>query len=409
MKSDKLPSPIAWILLSAFALRVGWVLLCWQRSGPTLEFADEELHWQLASNLVREGALVSDDGRHVARMPVYPVFLALFAWLGPVGILCARLAQCALSTAGVWVAARVTGAAFGRKARVIAAILMAVDPYTVFFCNLLLTEIPFILIAVGLFAAGVRLWTAPEDAQRRDSGWFAVLGALAIMTRPSSAGWVALMWLMVLLRDPRRARAIKRVAICAGVLGAMMLPWGLRNRAVVGHFAWLSANGGLTLYDAQGPQANGGSDQSFLAMLPGLSELGEVERDRRLAALAVDQMRADPARVVRLAGTKFVRTWSLTPNVAEYRHGLTAIASAVFSGFVLVGAAAGLWRHARRRPHLIVALALPVVYFTLVHCVFIGSLRYRIPVMPFVEITAAAALTRRHEACGWLGPTRSDA
>ena len=39
-------------------------------------------------------------------------------------------------------------------------------------------------------------------------------------------------------------------------------------------------------------------------------------------------------------------------------------------------------------------LWLPVLYFTLVHCVFVGSLRYRVPLMPFVSIAAATAFVR---------------
>ena len=46
----------------------------------------------------------------------------------------------------------------------------------------------------------------------------------------------------------------------------------------------------------------------------------------------------------------------------------------------------------RRRLHLL--LWLPVIYFTLVHCVFVGSLRYRVPLMPFVEIAAATAFVQ---------------
>ena len=46
----------------------------------------------------------------------------------------------------------------------------------------------------------------------------------------------------------------------------------------------------------------------------------------------------------------------------------------------------------RRRLHVL--LWLPVIYFTLVHCAFIGSLRYRVPLMPFVEIAAATAFVQ---------------
>jgi hypothetical protein len=241
-----------------------------------------------------------------------------------------------------------------------------------------------------------------------------------VMTRPSAAGWIVLLWIVLWLLDARRGRATRRVAICVAVMALCMVPWGLRNRAAIGAWAWLSTNGGVTLYDGQGPQADGSSNQAFMTELPALAGLNEVERDRELRRLAIEQMRSDPSRVLSLAWTKFLRTWSLLPNVPQYRTGATGVVSAVCTAFVLLLAIVGLLRalHAesgsgeedsdqnherqrvapRRRLHAL--LWLPVVYFTLVHCIFVGSLRYRVPLMPFLEIAAATALyktTRRAE------------
>jgi hypothetical protein len=159
----------------------------------------------------------------------------------------------------------------------------------------------------------------------------------------------------------------------------------------------------VTLYDAQGPQADGSSDQSFLRAMPQLARLGEVERDQRLKALAWQQMRKDPARVLRLAAVKLGRTWSLVPNVSTYSGGATGLLSASYTLVVLVLAGLGLWRgwrrgrvagsargvHAERAYQVL--LWLPVVYFTLLHCVYIGSLRYRVPLMPLLALAAASA------------------
>ena len=98
------------------------------------------------------------------------------------------------------------------------------------------------------------------------------------------------------------------------------------------------------------------------------------------------------------------------PNFADYRGGLTAIVSAVFTLAVLVLAVGGVARivFARRaipapeRRSLLkyeLMLSLPVVYFTLVHCVFIGSLRYRVPLMPLLALAAGVALMRISELC----------
>lgn len=475
---------------TALLLRVAWVLLGWCQAGPELSYPDEELHWQLARNLVERAALVTADGRYAARMPLYPLFLSVFAGAGDTGILLARLMQALIGAATAWVAYAFVNKVLGRRAAIVAGLLVSIDPYAVFFANLLLTEVLFSLLAVALTACvGLLVLDLRDGAQSGDPNperqrravallteqWHthrnperqrgasgnaatigvALLGAAALMTRPAAFGWILLLWLLIWWLSAPRVVGARRVALCLAVLLACLLPWGLRNRADIGSWAWLSTNGGVTLYDAQGPQADGSSNQAFLGRMPQLAGLGEVERDRRLRRLALQQMQRDPARVLKLAWVEFLRTWSPVPHVAEYHGGATGAVSAVFTGAVLLAAFVGLARclwpartrnrsagsggrasrrtaaqqelrppqaatrqelypsddgpadsgngcadqsRARepalacRRLHLL--LWLPVVYFTLVHCIFVGSLRYRVPLMPFLEVAAATALLR---------------
>jgi hypothetical protein len=85
----------------ALTLRAGWVLYRWVAGGAESAYPDEDVHWQLARNLVHHGWLITDDGRLAARMPLYPLFLALFAGLGTSGVLIARLAQAEIGRAHV--------------------------------------------------------------------------------------------------------------------------------------------------------------------------------------------------------------------------------------------------------------------------------------------------------------------
>jgi hypothetical protein len=67
---------------------------------------------------------------------------------------------------------------------------------------------------------------------------------------------------------------------------------------------------------------------------------------------------------------------------------------------VLVTAALGLWR-ARRCIGWTLALLAPVLAFTVLHMVFVGSVRYRIPLMPMLFVLSAvgvASLVRRRSS-----------
>lgn len=393
------------ILILALVLRLGWITYYYAQHGTALPYDDEVLHWSLATNLVQHGSLATDDGRYAARMPVYPLLLATCAPLGDgAGVVAARVVQALLGTLTVLVALRWARAAAGARAGIVAGLLAACDPFQIFFANLLLTETLFTLLLLAALAATWRLMTA-SVLDRWALLILALAGALAILTRPSVVLFIPVLWLLgfwCLAVVPRRALAI---LICPPVLLLLLLPWGLRNRAVLGAPAWLSSNGGVTLYDAQGPQADGSSNQAFLQevlQVAPFKAMNEVQRDAFLRRLAVDEMRSNPGRVVALAVRKVARLWNPFPNVAEYRSGAAAWVSAAYTLVVGLGALGGLilvLRHgtpAPRRAHTVIWAG--ILYFTLLHAVYIGSVRYRVPLMPLLAVAAATAIGRNLRA-----------
>jgi hypothetical protein len=395
MKLAPPPRWVLWaILLAALAVRIAWGIVVQQRAGANFEFDDEHLHWSIAANLVERGAFVTDDGRHAARMPVYPLFLACFAWMGTAGVLAARMAQALIGAATAWVVHATLRRRAGPWPALLATAAVALDPYLVMFSGLLLTEVLFTFFAVLLLRVSMELWQAPAGTGGRHAFLVGLWGAAAVMTRPSSLGWIVVVWVILVFASRGAGIGVRRTAIFAVIFAAAMVPWGMRNRAVIGDAAWLSANGGVTLYDAQGPQARGDSNQSFLAEMPELDKLGEVERDGELRRLAIEQMRRDPARVLRLAAVKLGRTWNVVPNYGGYRNWVLMAVSGAWSVSVYGLAIVGLFRWRDRRTLLL--LWLPIVYFSIVHAVFVGSLRYRVPLMPFLEMSAAGAFM------GWI-------
>jgi hypothetical protein len=167
-----------------------------------------------------------------------------------------------------------------------------------------------------------------------------------------------------------------------------LLPWVIRNRVVLGRWIWLDTNSGFTLYDGYNPDATGGSDQSFVDRQPELQVLSEVQRDDYLSQEATEYARAHPRRVVELMGAKLARTWSPVPLSQEYgRPGLRMVALAYSLPFDAL-ALFGLFRGRLARSAKLFLLA-PAVYFTIVHVLTVGSLRYRIPAEPPLAVLIA--------------------
>lgn len=180
-----------------------------------------------------------------------------------------------------------------------------------------------------------------------------------------------------------------------------LLPWAYRNHLTIGQWRWLTTRGGISLYDGLRPGATGASDLAHAKDLPEVQGLSETEWDAWFRQKALDTAREDPGTVLRLAIVKFARTWSPWPNVEQYRRGPVAWLSAVWMFASLAMATVGWW-HYRHHLRCWALLLLPVATITLLHTVFVGSVRYRVPLMPLVYILSASGLLAviRHYGAG---------
>ncbi len=88
---------------------------------------------------------------------------------------------------------------------------------------------------------------------------------------------------------------------------------------------------------------------------------------------------------------KFVRLWNVWPNEAEFRSWPLRVAVCATYVPLLLLAIVGAVRFTRLGwPYVLCWL--PAVYFTLIHMVFVSSLRYREPAMLPLAVLAAGAL-----------------
>ncbi|MFQ6047875.1 MAG: hypothetical protein ACE5K7_00740 [Phycisphaerae bacterium] len=392
------PGRLSWAVLVAvfavaWAARSGWALyrsVAGRSVQAQLLFPDEREYWSLAESLRQGRGLVLPGGERAKRMPLYPAMVAAVARLDR-PVLALRLVQAVLGAAGAMAVAGLGMRLGGARLGLLSGLAAGLDPFAVFFSSLVLTEGPFVAALSGLMLA---TWPLAAERSAVSGKRLAVATALAIVCvylRPEALGLVVLLVLLAAARRGAGGRLrLQAVALLAGVWLAL-LPWAARNRAVLGQWLWLTSNGGASLLDAQGPQADGSSNWSYILSLPGLTEMDELQRDRFFRDEALRCMAADPGRVLRLAGVKLMRTWNIIPNFPSYRSSLLMWVSAgwmVPSLLLAVLAVAALWRRWR----IWLTLLLPAIYWTALHCVFVGSVRYRQPAMPFVELLACIGL-----------------
>ncbi len=379
-------------MLGGAAARVAVIVLPFGASTDPALLPDEVQYWNMAVGLADGAGLQDELGFRAARMPLYPALLAVCAHQAngrrTALVMQALLGALSCGFAAV-LAARVAPAHLRRVVAAVAGGLVALDPFLVYFHRFLLTE--------NLFTAalcGFVLLSWPLLCPERTPGLFRWLGAGAaaagcVYLRPATVG-LLVCWsgLLCCCRGGRPA-TWAGLACSWLVVVVALVPWAARNQRVTGRWTWLTNRAGISLYDGVRPGADGGSDLGAIKRAPEVAGLDEVAWNAYFQARSRELLVQDPLRIVTLAGRKLLRTWSPWPNAADYQQVWIRILAGTWTAAVLITAAIGfavLWRRHRAAALLLI---LPALYVTGLHLLFVGSVRYRLPVMPPLEVLSA--------------------
>ncbi|HRU05657.1 MAG TPA: glycosyltransferase family 39 protein [Candidatus Brocadiia bacterium] len=382
------------LFLAALALRLAFVFGGFAAPRGELAYADEREYDAVARNIAQGKGFVDTYGRRASRAPGYPLFLA--ACYKVFGQTCApvRFIQCVLGAVTALAAAALAFRLAPPAAGALCGWLVALDPFQIVWSSFILSESLFIPLLVLAVLALAPAWESTLNPERRPA-WGMALAAgallgLAVLVRSSLLLFpVCLVPLWVLAARLRR-RAMGLACVAVAALAVVQVPWVWRNAAVFGRFIPATLQVGESLLEACGPGADGAPriDRMAQTYTSEMNALSEIDRNQRFRDEALRWMRQNPGEVARLAFIKLGRFWNLAPNASEYRSRWIVAASMAWSFAIYIAALAGLAAAWRKWRWLALLLA-PVLYYSGLHMIFVGSVRYRAPVMPFVMVLAA--------------------
>ncbi|MDO5308547.1 MAG: hypothetical protein Q4G03_03505 [Planctomycetia bacterium] len=443
------------LLLLAALVRLG-VALYWEdyvhshvpepialdQDGPFF-FGDSDSYWKLGRALAFGRRYEFDSERHwqIFRTPGYPAILAPLFWIfGEYpSTLYARLEGVAFGVLNValigLLALRMLPR--GRASHYVAYLASACaafDPAMALQCVCILSEEPFLTFLLLQMLLFTRLLNrlallpypsvATDTKERRqygkisrDAALLGVVTAVTIYLRPSWYYFLTfatpmillapVLWRYVTKKSATKLFANIRLTPLILALGLFCLcyticlaPWAVRNYRLAGKFIPTSLQLGASLYDGLNPTANGASDMSFVDVFreeerqfpsddPNVHF--EVRLDNRLKDAAVLWSLEHPLDVCKLACVKIIRLWSPTPHDSAFsRPVLKAILFLSYTPIMLMGLF-GAFLALKRNPTLL-TLLLPALYVTLLHSIFVASIRYRVPVFFGFYILASYAL-----------------
>ncbi len=414
---------LAGITALALAIRL-LAAAYWQAHWPVrFFFGDSQGYWDLSQAIAHGRRYMLPGGEQIFRTPGYPLLLSpIAAWgEGPAVVFLARVENCMIGSLSAPLAYVWARRLFSTNAAQAAAWIAALYPEAIATNVAVLSDTPLALLSALFLIVVTAAWQriAGKDLHSRHAPvmacHFAIAGALAGLTtlvHPSFLLFVPFMIGIGLLLGPLAEAASNRTAFqvqmrhawyCSIMLSALclvMLPWWIRNICLTGRFVPTTLQVGASLYDGWNPLATGGSDMRFVADFRRDMNLTSNARvdieqeqalDRNMRAAALDWAYRHFAQAARLAGIKFLRMWNIWPNEPSFSFWPIRLAVVCGYGPVIVLALWSAWK-TLRRGWVYWLCWLPAVYFTLLHTVFVSSLRYRQPAMLGLIVLAAGAV-----------------
>lgn len=369
---------------------------------------DSESYWFLARQLASsQPYFYNTPDNSVFRTPGYPWLLSLV--VSPkdpdAGILAARLMGCVLGTLAVASCMILAAILFDRTAGLACGALAAVYPGAVAMSVLVLSEAAFMPLMMAIISTLCFANRQPEKAYN----WTIAAGlisGLAILVRPSWLLFMPFYYFYRICFFKNRQREFLLAVAAGGSIIVVLLPWWVRNYQVTGKFVLTTLQVGPSLYDGLHEGATGGSDSGmtftgdFATQLQqedlqhaGPKDNFEYRLNKKLANAAIQWTIDNPAEAIELSFAKLYRTWWPLPSVSEIPGGWpTRIVFAVgMLGILIPGIVRGRKAFFQSN-HPWFPVVIPVLYFALLHTVFVGSIRYRQPAVMGLTVLAAPQL-----------------
>ncbi len=327
----------------------------------------------------------------------YAVFLPL-VWLftpsAPVMPVIA--AQALVGAATIWLTGLSAARLFGRKAGLLAAAILALSKFHIFYSCFFLLEVWFAFWAAAVLYCLIRTLD-------RNSRWFwpTLLGAaagFALLTRGSALLWLPGIAALVVWRH---WRSPKKLALHCGLMAMAfvlpLLPFSIYNSMATGRFCGPSVAGSKVLVLGNSPEAPAGGLEYPRTYHQWVAE--DNSGQRSATANILQWALKEPGVFAELTLRKVLLFWDkdeIPNNVAFYPHGNPSkllqlpmlLPWAVIASLGLAGLLVAAW--SRRRHRLALVWLLLAVWGGI--SLFYLLARFRIVALPLMAIFAAAFL-----------------
>lgn len=366
--------------LVAFLLRIVAVLNFTGKD--TLTVSDEEYYNTIATNLSTYGEFSYDKGISTSgTVPIYPFFLSAVYSISNHNYQLVRLIQAILGSLVCIVIYFISKRLTDKKVALTSGIIASIYPALVNYPKYLLTETLFTF----LFALAVLyLLKTKQDVSVKSAVITGILIGVTSLTRPITVLFPLLVtiWMMTPYSGNLRKR-LKNLSIVLAFFLLTLTPWIVRNFIVHNEFVF-TTNLGYTFYGANNPLAKG-SFTDIRKTEPSLQELtqqlSETETNKIYLEKGLEFIRSQfLLKLFKLSARKLLHLFSpFCPRGYIISFGIIIPLSII-----------GIFQSLKYRKILL--LYFVIFHFALGTVIFYGSLRFRVPLLPYLIIFASMGI-----------------
>lgn len=289
-------------------------------------------------------------------------------------------------------------APFGRRAAIVAGVLVAVHPPLVVYAAKLHALNLEISLAVGAVLAAAWWWSSRRTG---DAVVLGVVTALGAMSRPTFLALLAIVGAAALARW--RSRVIAPLVACGLAAALVLLPWHVYVGSLYGRPVFMNVTGGIVFWYGNNPDATGSAVDAQGAgllshappeLLAAITSTEDIAADRALRDAAWSYIAADPPAFVRRTAQKLLYFWTVSPTAGVLYPGAWRSLYLAYYAGMLVLAAVGVaaWWRERRAPERLALAAAFAVAVSLVQSAFYVDGRHRWELESLLLCLSAAGL-----------------
>jgi len=358
-------------------------------------FLDGQWYVSVAQRIYEQRFVYPDD--ELKDAPLTPYFYALFVPLSNlIGNYAYALANILLATASIVILSRISFLVFNNQIVAnITALIVCVYPFLNFYSIAVLTETLYIFLLYLSFYYFIIFF---KKKHLIFMSLFSLFFALATLTRFSNLPMFPFFLLLAAVLQYRQKRTFKiivlSIIISVIVFLSAMSVWWVRNYKVFGEFVATSkGESGKVFYSGNNKNNSSGGGIGGLDVDTKLFNniTDPTLRDEAMWRAGLDWIKNNPSDWLKLELKKLIRFYRFTIYAKEYQAWFYKVLSIFSYGIVFILSIYALFRFREYfwdySPMLLYSFLL-----TGVHLVFISSVRYRLPIEPFMIILAAPVI-----------------